>query len=173
MRLREHIFMIGFMGVGKTSTSRWLSQKLQVREVDTDAMIVRREGRSIPEIFEQSGEAYFRQVETEMLDVLAQRDPCIVSCGGGMAMREENVAKMRGIGKVVFLTAAPETIYERVKDSTHRPLLNGNMNVPYIRELMEAREPKYRAAADMVFATDGQSPGQVADRIIQVLSGCK
>lgn len=173
MRLREHIFMIGFMGVGKTSTSRWLSQKLQVREVDTDAMIVRREGRSIPEIFEQSGEAYFRQVETEMLDVLAQQDPCIVSCGGGMAMREENVAKMGGIGKVVFLTAAPETIYERVKDSTHRPLLNGNMNVPYIRELMEAREPKYRAAADMVFATDGQSPGQVADRIIQVLSGCK
>lgn len=169
MKLREHIFMIGFMGVGKTSTSRQLSQKLQVREVDTDAMIVQREGRSISEIFEQSGEDYFRRAETDMLDVLAEQEPCIVSCGGGMAMREENVAKMKGIGKVVFLTATPEAIYERVKDSTHRPLLNGNMNVPYIRELMEAREPKYRAAADVVVATDGRDSGQVADCILQVL----
>jgi Shikimate kinase len=169
MRLEKHIFMIGFMGVGKTSTSRRLSQKLHVRDVDTDFMIVQREGRSIPEIFEQSGEAYFRQVETEMLDVLAEQEPCVVSCGGGMVMREENVAKMREIGKVVFLTATPETIYERVKDSTHRPLLNGNMNVPYIKELMEAREPKYRAAADVMVATDNQNPGQVAEQIIRAV----
>lgn len=169
MKLREHIFMIGFMGVGKSSTSRRLSQILHVREVDTDAMIVQREGRSIPEIFDQSGEDYFRQVETEMLDVLAEQEPCIVSCGGGMAMREENVAKMRKIGKVVFLTATPETIYSRVKDSTHRPLLNGNMNVPYIKKLMEAREPKYRAAADVMVATDGRNLVQVADSIIQAL----
>lgn len=169
MKLKEHIFMIGFMGVGKSSTSRQLSWKLHVGEVDTDAMIVQREGRSIPEIFEQFGEAYFRQAETEMLDVLAEQKPCIVSCGGGMAMREENVAKMREIGKVVFLTATPETIYERVKDSTHRPLLNGNMNVPYIRELMEAREPKYRAAAEVMVATDGLNPGQVADSIMRAL----
>ena len=157
------------MGVGQTSTSRRLSQKLHVRDVDTDFMIVQREGRSIPEIFEQSGEAYFRQVETEMLDVLAEQEPCVVSCGGGMVMREENVAKMREIGKVVFLTATPETIYERVKDSTHRPLLNGNMNVPYIKELMEAREPKYRAAADVMVATDKQNPGQVAEQIIRAV----
>ena len=167
--LEEHIFLIGFMGVGKTSTSKQLSQKLKVRETDTDAMIVQQENRSIPEIFEQSGEPYFRQVETEMLDLLAEQNPSIVSCGGGMAMREENVAKMKSIGRVIFLTATPETIYERVKDSTNRPLLNGNMNIPYIRELMEVREPKYKAAADIVIATDGQTPDQVADRIIQDL----
>lgn len=167
--LEEHIFLIGFMGVGKTSTSKQLSQKLKVRETDTDAMIVQQENRSIPEIFEQSGEPYFRQVETEMLDLLAEQNPSIVSCGGGMAMREENVAKMKSIGRVIFLTATPETIYERVKDSTNRPLLNGNMNIPYIRELMEAREPKYKAAADIAIATDGQTPDQVADRIIQGL----
>ena len=169
MKLKEHIFMIGFMGVGKTSTSRQLGWKLHAREVDTDAMIVQREGRTIPEIFEQSGEAYFRQAETEMLDVLAEQEPCIVSCGGGMAMREENVAKMQEIGRVVFLTATPETIYERVKDSTHRPLLNGNMNVPYIEKLLETREPKYRAAADIIVATDERNPSEVADRIIQAL----
>lgn len=95
MKLKEHIFLIGFMGVGKTSTSRQLSRKLGVREVDTDAMIVEMEKRSIAKIFEESGEPYFRSVETGTLDTLANQKPCIVSCGGGMAMREENVAKMK------------------------------------------------------------------------------
>lgn len=166
MELKEHIFLIGFMGVGKTSTSRELSRKLGVSEVDTDSMIVEQEKRSIPEIFEQSGEPYFRQVETGMLDILVEKAPCVVSCGGGMAMREENVEKMKQIGKVVFLTAEPETIYLHVKDSTNRPLLNGNMNVPYIRQLMEAREPKYQAAADITVKTDGCTPDEVAEMVI-------
>ena len=159
MKLQEHIFLIGFMGVGKTSTSRQLSRKLGVREVDTDAMIV----------FEESGEPYFRSVETGTLDTLADQKPCIVSCGGGMAMREENVAKMKKIGKVIFLTATPETIYSHVKNSTDRPLLNGNMNVPYIKKLMDEREPKYKAAADILIQTDGCNPAKVADKIIEAL----
>lgn len=171
MKLEKHIFLIGFMGVGKTSTSRELSEKLQVEEVDTDAMIVEQEGRSIATIFEESGEPYFRKVETGTLDVLAQMRPCIVSCGGGMAMREENVAKMKESGIVIFLTATPETIYYHVKDSTDRPLLNGNMNIPYIQQLMEAREPKYSAAADLHIVTDGYTPAEVADQIIKEL--CK
>lgn len=169
MKLKKHIFLIGFMGVGKTSTSRLLSRKLHMREVDTDAMIVEMENRSIPEIFAQSGEPYFRQVESGTLDSLAERAPCIVSCGGGMAMRSENVKKMKEIGTVVFLVATPETIYSHVKDSTNRPLLNGNMNVPYIKKLMDEREPKYRAAADLEIGTDGCTPEEVADKIIDVL----
>lgn len=84
-------------------------------------------------------------------------------------MREENVEKMKQIGTVVFLTATPETVYEHVKGSTNRPLLNGNMNIPYIRKLMEAREPKYKAAADVEIPTDGCAPAEVADKIIQAL----
>ena len=84
-------------------------------------------------------------------------------------MRDVNVAKMREIGKIVLLTATPETIYSHVKDSTNRPLLNGNMNIPYITQLMEAREPKYRAAADIVIETDGCTPDEVADKIIKAL----
>lgn len=170
MKLQKHIFLIGFMGVGKTSTSKELSRKLEVNEADTDAMIVEKEQRSITQIFEESGEPYFRQVETGILDVLAKEAPCIVSCGGGMAMREENVAKMKESGTVVFLTATPETIYSHVKDSTNRPLLNGNMNIPYIRQLMEAREPKYQAAADICIETDGCTPEQAADKVIAALS---
>lgn len=74
MELKGHIFLIGFMGVGKTSTSKVLSKKLSVREVDTDAMIVEKEGRSITDIFAQDGETYFRQVETSMLDELAGKN---------------------------------------------------------------------------------------------------
>lgn len=166
-KLEKHIFMIGFMGVGKTSTSRVLSRKLGIREIDTDAMIVEQEKRSISDIFDKEGEEYFRTKETELIDQIGEMKPCIVSCGGGMAMREVNVEKMKKIGQVVWLTATPETIYLHVKDSTNRPLLNGNMNVPYIKSLMDAREPKYRKAADIIIETDGCTPTQVADKIIQ------
>ena len=168
-RLKEHIFMIGFMGVGKMSTSRILSKKLGVKENDTDAMIVKQEKKSIAEIFADEGEEYFRKTETGIIDKLAELEPCIISCGGGMAMREVNVKKMKKIGKVVLLTATPETIYSHVKDSTNRPLLNGNMNIPYIKKLMEERAPKYNAAADIVIETDGCTPSQVADKIIDSL----
>lgn len=166
-KLEKHIFMIGFMGVGKTSTSRALSRKLGVKEIDTDAMIVEQEKKSISEIFADEGEEYFRAKETELIDKIGEMAPCIISCGGGMAMREVNVEKMKKIGKVVWLTATPETIYSHVKDSTNRPLLNGNMNVPYIKSLMDAREPKYRKAADIIIQTDGCVPAQVADKVIQ------
>lgn len=165
--LKEHIFLIGFMGVGKTTTSHELSEKLSVREVDTDAMIVEQEGKTISRIFEDEGEEYFRKVETEIIEQLKQLEPTIVSCGGGMVMREENVQKMKAQGKIVLLKAMPETIYDHVKDSTNRPLLNGNMNIPYITKLMDARAPKYQMAADIVITTDGCTPEQVANKIIE------
>lgn len=171
MELEKHIFLIGFMGVGKTTTSHRLRDKLGVKELDTDAMIVEQEGKSIADIFAESGEEYFRGLETQLLDTLAAKTPCIVSCGGGMAMREVNVEKMKACGTVVFLTATPETIYEHVKNSKDRPLLNGNMNIPYITGLMQQREPKYQAAADVTIQTDGLYPAKVAEKIIYACTG--
>lgn len=168
-QLKEHIFLIGFMGVGKTTTSHKLKELLGVDEIDTDEMIVEQEGKAISDIFAQEGEEYFRQTETGILDKIKDMSPCIVSCGGGMVMREVNVQKMKEQGKIYLLTATPETIYENVKDSTNRPLLNGNMNVEYIAELMKAREPKYNAAADVVIGTDGLNPTQVAQKLIEKL----
>ena len=106
-------------------------------------------------------------METGIIAKIKDMNPCIVSCGGGMAMREVNVNKMKEIGKIVLLTAAPETIFEHVRYSTNRPLLNGNMNIPYIKKLMDAREPKYKAAADIVIETDGCAPDKVADKVIE------
>ena len=168
-KLTEHIFMIGFMGVGKTSTSCALSRQLEVKEIDTDAMIVEQAGVTISEIFAEKGEEAFRQMETALLDEIAEMEPCIVSCGGGMVMRTENVEKMKKQGKIVLLSATPETIYSHVKDSTSRPLLNGNMNVEYIAGLMKQREPAYEQAADYKIVTDGLNPRRVAEKITQLL----
>ncbi len=109
---------------------------------------------SIPDIFATYGEEYFRNLETELLRELRAENGCVISCGGGVALREENVAEMKKNGRVVLLTASPETIYERVKDSNDRPLLNGNKNVEFIADLMEKRREKYEAAADVVIRTD-------------------
>lgn len=172
---KKHISLIGFMGTGKSTISQELHRMTGMPEVDTDAEIVEREGCSIAQIFEEKGEPYFRQVETDLIDEFGARSPAIISCGGGMAMRDLNVRKLRALGEVVLLTAMPETVFDRVKDSTNRPLLNGNMNVPYIRELMEKRKPFYEAAATVAVPTDGRSVQEIAEEIVQkcgIKTGC-
>lgn len=164
--LKGHVFLTGFMGVGKSSTSKALSRMLGVSEKDTDVMIVEKEGCAIAEIFEKKGEEYFRSLETGILDDIKKLRPCVISCGGGLVLREENVKKMKESGKIVLLSAIPETIYSHVKDSQSRPLLNGNMNIPYIKKLMSQRMPKYIAAADVIIETDGFNPKEVADKIV-------
>lgn len=163
----DQISLIGFMGVGKSTISRKLHELTGRPEVDTDKRIVEEQGCPISQIFEEKGEAYFRQLETDLIDELGTLPPGIISCGGGMALRDINVKKLRAIGNIVLLTATPETIYERVKDSTDRPLLNGNMNVPYIRQLMEKRRPFYEKAATIRVATDGKTATEIAEEIIE------
>ncbi len=163
----KHIFLIGFMGTGKSTVSKELQYRSGKPEIDTDVWIEEREGRSIPEIFETEGEEYFRKIETAMLDELGTMKPSIVSCGGGMALRELNIRKMKALGKVVLLTAAPEAIYDRVKFNDDRPLLQGNMNVDYIRELLEKRMPFYERAADLCVATDNRMICDIAKEILE------
>ncbi len=167
---KRHIALIGFMGVGKSTVSRELRRLTGRTEIDTDKWIVRREGCPIPKIFEEKGEPYFRQLETDMIDELGTMEAGIISCGGGMALRDINVKKLRALGEIVLLTATPETIYGRVKNSTDRPLLNGNMNVPYIRGLMEKRRPFYEKAATVTVSTDGKKVREIAE---EILSACK
>ena len=100
---------------------------------------------------------------------LRAENGCVISCGGGVALREENVAEMKKNGRVVLLTASPETIYERVKDSNDRPLLNGNKNVEFIADLMEKRREKYEAAADVVIRTDHKTVLQSCEELITKL----
>lgn len=167
---KKHIALIGFMGVGKSAVSRELHKITGWPEIDTDRKIVEMEGCPISQIFSEKGEPYFRRLETELIDELGTLPPGIISCGGGMALRDINVKKLRALSDIVLLTAEPETIYDRVKDSRDRPLLNGNMNVPYIRELMEKRRPFYEKAANVIVSTDKK---RISDIAREILSKCR
>ena len=131
-----NIVLIGFMGAGKTTVSDYLSTMFDMDIIEMDQEITDREEMSIPDIFATYGEEYFRDLETNLLVELQDRKNVIISCGGGTALRENNVAEMKKNGRVVLLTASPETIYERVKDSDDRPVLKGRKNVDGIAELM-------------------------------------
>lgn len=165
----KNIMLIGFMGTGKSTVSTYLSKWLDMEEVDVDAMIATNAGKNIPEIFEEYGEEYFRDLETKTLLEVQKREQLIVSCGGGIVLRDENVNAMKEHGKIVLLTATPETVYERVKDSKNRPILNGNMNVEYIAQLMERRRERYLQCADIIIATDNKTVQQIGEEMIQKL----
>lgn len=161
-----NIVLIGFMGAGKSTISDYLSTMFDMRLVEMDQEISERQEMSIPDIFATYGEEYFRNLETELLKELQAGSGCVISCGGGVALREENVVEMKKNGRVVLLTASPETIYERVKDSNDRPLLKGNNNVEFIADMMEKRREKYQAAADVVIQTDNKTILQICEELI-------
>lgn len=137
--------------------------------IEMDQIIAEREGMSIPDIFEVHGEQYFRDLETNLLIEMQSRKNVVISCGGGTPLRECNVVEMKKNGRVVLLTASPETIFDRVKDSHDRPVIENNKNVPFIADLMEKRRAKYEAAADIVINTDGKSLIEVCEELVQQL----
>ena len=164
-----NIVLIGFMGAGKSTISEFLKTAFAMEVIEMDQIIAEREGMSISDIFEVYGEQYFRDLETNLLIEMQSRTNVVISCGGGTPMRECNVVEMKKNGRVVLLTAKPETILDRVKDSHDRPLIENNKTVPFIAELMEKRREKYEAAADIVIETDGKSELQICEELIHRL----
>ena len=134
-----------------------------------DKEIEKSEGMPVSEIFRRKGEEYFRELETGLLLSLESRSNTVVSCGGGVPLRSCNVEAMKRSGIVVFLTARPETILERVKDSHDRPLLEGHKDVEYIAGLLSKRLERYEAAADVQIATDGRRTAEIAEEIYALL----
>ena len=152
--IKGDIAIIGFMGTGKTTISNTLSMITGLKEVDVDRYIVEKEGMEISEIFEKYGEEYFRKSETKALREIACKEGQIISCGGGAVLRDENVKILKENGTVILLTASPETIFDRVKDHTHRPILNNDMSLEHVKSLMAEREPRYQSVADIKINVD-------------------
>lgn len=167
--MKRNIFLIGFMGCGKSTVASGLQRMYGKKVVEMDQLISKRQGMSIPDIFEKYGETYFRDLESELVAEIQGMENQVVSCGGGVVLREQNVAKMKENGQVVLLTAKPETILERVKYDNNRPVLKGKKSVAGISELMEARREKYEAAADIVIHTDGKSIPKICEEVMQKL----
>ena len=141
-----NVYLIGFMGVGKTTVGLKLAEELGYEFVDTDEIIEHNEAMSISDIFENKGEEYFRRLETDVIEKLSKKDRLVVSCGGGVIKNEDNVKLMKKSGSVILLEASAEVIYHRVKDFNNRPLLKGRKNIKGIQELLDERQPLYDKA---------------------------
>lgn len=167
MKKTCNIFLIGFMGCGKSTVAAKLNQMYGMHVVEMDQEISERQKMSIPEIFENYGEEYFRNLESNLLQEIQTGTNQVVSCGGGVVLRTKNVAEMRKNGRVVLLTAKPENVLKRVRGNEDRPILKGRKTVKDIAELMEARREKYEEAADIVVATDDKSISTICEEIMQ------
>ena len=164
--ISRSIFLIGFMGAGTRTIARALQRELGFPLIEMAERIGKEQGRSMNDIFAQYGEDHFRDIESQLIVDIGKEEPSIVSCGGGVVVRPQNTQNLNEIGRTAFLKATPEHIYERVKNSTDRPILNGHMNVEYIAELMEKRRALYEAAADITIQTDGRTREQICEEII-------
>lgn len=164
---RKNIVLIGFMGSGKTTLGLKLSYLLRMPVEDTDKLIERQEGRSITQIFADDGEAYFRELETEMLRKCGNRKyERILSVGGGTPVNPVNRELLHKCGTVVYLRVAPETVYERLKNDTTRPLLQCEEPLEKIRELLAVRDAIYTECADIILDVDNRHSDELAEELL-------
>jgi shikimate kinase len=166
MKIPENIFLIGPMGVGKSTIGRHLAGLLHKTFEDSDTEIENRTGVDIPTIFDIEGEDGFRKRESMVIDELTARSNIVLATGGGAVLREENRRALRR-GFVVYLAADIDTLVDRTRRDRNRPLLQNTNREEKIVQLMAERDPIYREEADLVIETDTRSAKTVAKDIIE------
>jgi len=164
-RLIRNLALIGFMGTGKSSVGRAVADSLHFTFLDTDHVIEARADKSIKDIFAQDGEPVFRDLEARIVEELTHRSKTVISTGGGLPTREANLNSLKSHALVLCLWASPEAIYERVRDHSHRPLLNDPDPLARIRDLLAVREAYYRQA-DVLVNTEMRSIREVAMQVL-------
>lgn len=164
-----HVFLIGFMGAGKTTVGRILADTMGRPFVDLDAQIERDAGLLIPQIFAEKGEDAFRELESEALAGLSESPRSVVACGGGIVLRAENRRVLKNLGTTVYLEVSAGEALARIGDVEGRPLL-AEGGPAAAATLLEGRRGLYRAVADLVVETDACDPAQIADAIAARLS---
>lgn len=163
----NNIILIGYMGCGKTTIGKHLARIGRYSFVDTDEEIEVQQGRSISDIFSTDGEEAFRGMETTYLEQLLakKREGMVLSTGGGMPLREQNRMLLQQLGTVVYLKTRPETVYNRIKGDTKRPLLQCENPIARIEEMLEKRVPIYSEVACYTIETDNLKQGEIAELI--------
>ena len=165
----NNIILVGYMGCGKTTVGKRIAELAKYAFADTDEMIVTQQGRSISEIFEKDGEDAFRAMETALLEnmIADGSDRLVISTGGGMPVREENRPLLKRLGTVVYMRVTPNTVYERIKGDTARPLLQCENPLERIKEMITSRTPAYESAAEIVIDVDNLTQQEAAEEIIK------
>ena len=161
--MNKNIVLIGFMGSGKSMIARELGDRLKAPVVATDDLAQAQEGKSVHEIFKSKGEAYFRNLEAEIIKEVSLRRGVIIDCGGGVVLHKENLKLLKTNGIVFYLQATPEVIYQRIKNEGHRPLLKVPDPLGRIKELYQQRLPLYNQADHTIDANDASIEGPVVE----------
>lgn len=161
-----NVVLIGYRGTGKTAVGRILARRLGLQYLGMDEEIIRRAGMPVPEIVKAQGWPGFQDLESTLARELSRRDGLVIDTGGGVIERAGNVAALKGNGEIFWLRASVGVIVERIRDDTERPaLVEGKTFTEEIAEVLDRREPLYRAAAHHEIDTDALSPAEIADRI--------
>ncbi len=166
----KNIVLIGFMGTGKSSVGKQLAKRMNRLWVDVDHKIEEDAKAKISDLFEKKGEPYFRGLERSAIEQVSRGQHLVITTGGGAVLDATNMENLKKNGLVIALFATPETVYQRVKESRHRPLLKGEDMKTSIARLMGERQ-KYYEKADKSFVTDGKTAQQVAEEIALWLEG--
>ena len=164
---QQNVILTGFMGTGKSIIGRRLATRLDLQFVDTDALIVQQNGRSIPQIFAEDGEDAFRQLERDVAQELSERCGMLIATGGRLLLDEVNAEVLGRNGRIFCLTASPQTIYNRVKYDKERPLLNVPDPQAKIQQLLEERAAGYGRFPQI--NTDGKTIEAIVEEIVQCL----
>jgi shikimate kinase len=170
-----NLVLIGYRATGKTTLARLLAERLGWSWLDADVEIERRAGKSIARIFAEEGEPAFRDLEAQVIADLCRRQQLVLAAGGGAPLRAENRRAMHAGGRVVWLTASPETILARMSadatTATRRPSLTDQGPLEEIVQLLARREPIYQETADWTVPTEGRTPKQLVEEILGRLEG--
>jgi len=170
---KKQIYLIGFMGAGKTTVGKLLAEKLNQPFVDIDDVIEKKTDLAVPMIFEKFGEEYFRKLETDILQRIAKYPGNVIATGGGIILNAGNRKILKNTGITIYLKWHPSVLYQRIKNSTHRPLLksiNESQLVQQIETMLQQRQPFYEGAEIIIDANDGTAPHDIVASIIQQLS---
>ncbi len=169
--MKNNLVLIGFMGTGKTSVGKIISEKLGKKFIEMDEKIVEKAGKSIPEIFSQDGEIKFREIEMEVAKDLSEKENVVISGGGGIILNKLNIDYLKKSSIIILLEATAKDIYDRIliEGKEKRPLLNKDDPMGEIKKLLIFRRPFYNAAADFKVSTFRKVPEQIADEVISVL----
>lgn len=162
-----HLFLVGFMGSGKSTVGRLVAQRLGRLLVDLDGLVEREAQVPIAEIFATKGEEGFREMESSALVSLESVEPAVVACGGGVVLRPENRSALKRLGTVVYLKVTAGEAVARIDDVSTRPLLAGPGGTLAATSLLAARESLYASVADLAVDTMGKAPDQIADEIVK------
>nr|WP_300004696.1 shikimate kinase [Tissierella sp.] len=165
-----NIVFIGFIGVGKTTIADLLAKRLLLKVIDTDKKIEEKFKKTVSEIFSNSGENKFRELESGIIKDLEDERGIIISCGGGVCLRDENISSLRKNGRLVLLEAAPDIIFNRLKNEAGRPILNGKVDILSISDFINERKESYHKSADIIIDIEGKTSEDIIDEIIGKLN---